>query len=143
MPGLKSLSSLPKERFTDIIHMQIPFRKVHESPKSFKLKNNAIECFGTFWRSGKSLVTIQGELKGEAEFVCDRCGEIFTAPVDESFTIEAVDRPVKVEESLDMVECSDGIVDFEYICKSEIASIQSEYHLCPNCKDKEDFEMEI
>ncbi|WP_456403006.1 YceD family protein [Hydrogenimonas sp.] len=123
--------------------MQIPFRKIHEAPKPFCLKEDEVECSGTFRRSGKHRVTLEGELKGEIEFACDRCGALFRAPVEESFTLELVDRPVKVEESLDMIECLDGIVDFDGICKSEIGSMQSEYHLCPECEDEEDFEKEF
>ena len=123
--------------------MQIPLRKIHESPGKFHLKEDGIECFGTFHRSGRYKVTIEGKLKGEADFVCDRCGNSFSASVDESFVLEAVDRPVKVEESLDMIECLDGVVDFDSVCRSEIASIVSQYHLCPECEGEEDFEIEI
>ena len=123
--------------------MQIPLRKIHEPPKPFRLKENGVECFGTFRRSGKHKVLIEGVLKGETDFVCDRCGCTFSAPVEESFALEVVDRPVKVEESLDMIECLDGIVDFDSVCKSEMASIESEYHLCPKCEGEEDFEIEI
>ncbi len=123
--------------------MQIPLRKIHESPGKFRLKEDGIECFGTFHRSGRDRVKIEGKLKGEALFVCDRCGSSFTAPVEESFVLEAVDRPVKVEESLDMIECLDGVVDFDSVCRSEIASIESQYHLCPDCEGEEDFEIEI
>ncbi len=123
--------------------MQIPFRKIHESPKPFHIKDGRVECSGTFWRSGKHKITIEGKLEGETEFICDRCGKSYGAPIEESFSLEAVDRPVKVEDSLDMVECLDGIVDFDSICRSETASIQSEYHLCPECADKEDFEIEL
>ncbi len=123
--------------------MQISLRKIHESPKPFKITENGIACSGSFRRTGKHIVLIEGTLKGELELVCDRCGSSFMAPIDESFAIEVVDRPVKVEESLDMIECLDGIVDFNSICKSEITAIQSEYHLCPKCEDDEDFEIEI
>ncbi len=123
--------------------MQISLRKIHESPKPFKITEDSIECSGSFRRTGKHTVEVEGELKGELELVCDRCGSSFKAPLDESFSLEVVDRPVKVEESLDMIECLDGIVDFDSICKSEVAAIQSEYHLCPNCEDDEDFEIEI
>lgn len=123
--------------------MQILFRKIHEAPRHFRLKENDVECSGTFRRSGKHCVALEGRLEGEIEFLCDRCGAHFKAPMDEPFSLELVDRPVKVEESLDMIECLDGIVDFDAICRSEIESIQSEYHLCPECRDDEDFEKEF
>ncbi|MCF6201357.1 MAG: hypothetical protein L3J42_04445 [Hydrogenimonas sp.] len=123
--------------------MQIPFRKIHEAPKPFQLEEGGVECIGTFWRSGKDKIAIEGRLKGETLFTCDRCAKSYKASIDESFSLEAVDRPVKVEESLDMVECLDGIVDFDSICRSEIASIQSEYHLCPECEERDDFEIEL
>jgi len=80
--------------------MQIPLRKIHESPGKFHLKEGGIECFGTFHRSGRHKVTIEGRLEGEADFVCDRCGKNFGSPVKESFLLEVVykitlARPVK------------------------------------------------
>jgi hypothetical protein len=74
--------------------------------------------------------------------ICDRCGDDFTKEVEEPFHLEVVDRPLKVDESLDVIECPDGIVDFDQICDSEIASIQSEYHLCPRCQGQKNFEVE-
>jgi uncharacterized metal-binding protein YceD (DUF177 family) len=88
-------------------------------------------------------VTLDGRIEGDLPLRCDRCGEAFTRHIHEPFVLEAVDRPLKVDESLDVVECPDGIVDFDQICESEIASIQSEYHLCPRCAEQEDFEIEI
>ncbi len=123
--------------------MQISLKKIHESAKPFKIEEESVEFYGNFRRTGKHTVAIDGRLKGELELFCDRCGESFRRDLDESFSIEAVDRPVKVEESLDMIECLDGIVDFDSICKSEIAAIESEYHLCPKCEEEDDFEIEI
>ena len=74
---------------------------------------------------------------------CDRCGCDYEKPIDETFRIEVVDRPFKVDESLDVVECPDGIVDFDDIFKSEINAIKSEYHLCADCAQDETFEIEF
>ena len=123
--------------------MQILLRKIHESKSDFSVEKEGLACHGTFWRSGKHRVQIEGEIEGSLPLSCDRCGETFKKPLKERFSVEVVDRPVKVDDSLDVIECPEGIVDFDAICESEIASMQSEYHLCPGCKEHEEFEIEL
>ncbi len=123
--------------------MQIQLRKIHESANDFSIEKEKVLCHGLFWRSGKNRVQIEGEIEGLLSINCDRCGEIFEKPIKEKFIVEIVDRPVKVEDSLDVIECPNGIVDFDAICESEIASIQSQYHLCPECDEDEEYEIEL
>jgi uncharacterized metal-binding protein YceD (DUF177 family) len=122
--------------------MRILLRKIHENRNPFSLEKEGLVCRGEFWRSGRHAVTLEGRIEGDVPLTCDRCGEAFTKHIEEPFRIEVVDRPLKVDESLDVIECPDGIVDFDRICESEIASFQSEYHLCPRCGEEEDFEIE-
>ena len=123
--------------------MQILFRKIHETRNPFDLTIEGARCHGEFWRSGKHAVVLQGRIEGRTAMSCDRCGCDYEKPIDESFRIEVVDRPFKVDESLDVVECPDGIVDFDDIFKSEINAIKSEYHLCADCAKDETFEIEF
>jgi uncharacterized metal-binding protein YceD (DUF177 family) len=123
--------------------MQIQLRKIRENRNDFSIEKDGLVCHGTFWRSGKQSVMIEGTVEGDITLRCDRCGEAFERHIAEPFRIEVVDRPLKVDESLDVIECLDGIVDFDMICESEIASIQSEYHICPRCEGTNDFEMEF
>lgn len=123
--------------------MQILFRKIHETRNPFDLTIEGTRCHGEFWRSGKHAVTLQGRIEGRTVMSCDRCGCDYEKPIDETFRIEVVDRPFKVDESLDVVECLDGIVDFDDIFESEINAIKSEYHLCPDCAKDETFEIEF
>jgi uncharacterized metal-binding protein YceD (DUF177 family) len=122
--------------------MRILLRKIHENPNLFSIERDGWVCRGEFWRSGSNQVALEGIIKGLIPLICDRCGDDFTKEVEEPFCLEVVDRPLKVDESLDVIECPDGIVDFDQICDSEIASIQSEYHLCPRCQGQENFEIE-
>jgi len=122
--------------------LRVQLRKVRESKSTFLMEKGKVQCGGTFWRSGE-LVKIEGAVEGELQLTCDRCGESFEKVVSEPFFLEASDRPVKVDESLDVIECFDGIVDFDEICESEIASIESGYHLCPRCERDEGFETEL
>jgi hypothetical protein len=122
--------------------MQILLRKIRETESPFELNRDGLCYSGKFWRSGKHRVKIDGTIEGNLPLVCDRCGEEFSKPVAESFHVEIVDQPLKVDDSLDVIECLDGIVDFDMILKSEIASMQSEYHFCPTCQDMDDFEIE-
>ncbi|WP_201352551.1 YceD family protein [Hydrogenimonas urashimensis] len=123
--------------------MKILLRKIHENRNPFSIRKEGLLCSGEFWRSGKHAVTVDGTVEGDIGLMCDRCGEAFSKHISEPFHVEVVDRPLKVDESLDVIECPDGIVDFDMICESEIASIQSEYHLCPQCEGTNDFEMEF
>ncbi|WP_456382278.1 YceD family protein [Hydrogenimonas sp.] len=123
--------------------MRILLRKIREERSAFSIEKERLVCSGEFRRSGKHTVVVEGSIEGDISLRCDRCGEAFTRHIVESFDLEIVDRPLKVNESLDVIECPDGIVDFDTICESEIASIESEYHLCPECKGKSDFEMEF
>jgi len=122
--------------------MQILLRKIRETENQFDIKVDDINCSGYFWRSGKNKAEIEGKIQGNIPLSCDRCGEQFSDYIEEPFHIEVVDQPLKVTDCLDVIECLDGIVDFDMICKSEIASIQSEYHLCEKCKDIDEFEIE-
>ena len=123
--------------------MKILLRKIHETHQPFSIEKGKLLYQGEFWRSGKHEVTVEGSIEGEIELDCDRCGETFRCQIDEPFRAEVIDRPLKVDESLDVVECPDGYVDFDMICESETASIRSEYHLCPKCGKDEIFEIEI
>ncbi len=123
--------------------MQIALRKIRDRKQPFEIDEKGVACRGEFWRSGGHEVTIVGKIEGDILLACDRCGENYTETLDEPFRLEVVDRPLKVEESLDVIECADGIVDFDTICHGEIASIESEYHLCPKCRQVEDFEIEL
>jgi uncharacterized metal-binding protein YceD (DUF177 family) len=123
--------------------MQILLRKIHENRNPFSIEKEGMVCRGEFWRSGRHTVRLEGRIEGDVSLTCDRCGEAFEKHIEEPFLLEVVDRPLKVDESLDVIECPDGIVDFDRICESEIASIQSEYHLCPRCGEQENFEIEF
>jgi len=122
--------------------MQVLLRKIREAENRFDIKVDDVSCSGYFWRSGKYKAKIEGKIQGNISLFCDRCAEQFSSYIEEAFYIEVVDQPLKVTDCLDVIECLDGIVDFDVICKSEIASIQSEYHLCKKCKDMDEFEIE-
>jgi hypothetical protein len=51
---------------------------------------------------------------------------------------------IETSDDLDIIEFVDGVIDLDFILKSEISSIQNYYNLCESCKtqDKE-FEQEF
>jgi len=122
--------------------MQILLRKIRETENRFDIKVDNLSCNGYFWRSGKHKAEIKGNIEGKISLTCDRCGGSFFNDIKEPFHLEVIDEPLKVIDCLDVIECLDGIVDFDTICRSEIVSIQSEYHLCDKCKDIDEFEVE-
>ena len=123
--------------------MRIELRKVRQERQPFEIALESAVCRGTFWRKDRYVVRLEGRVAGEVSLACDRCGEHFVKQIDETFGLDAVDRPLKVDESLDVVECPDGFVDFDAICESEIASIRSEYYLCPHCAGRDFSEIEF
>jgi len=120
--------------------VRILLRKIHQSRQPFRLEREKVVCQGEFWRSGSHEVTVEGVVEGDLDLQCDRCGEAYEESVREPFRVAVVDRPLKVEDSLDVIECPDGYVDFDMLCESETAAIRSEYHVCPKCGADETFE---
>jgi len=122
--------------------MQILLHKIRKTKSQFDVKIDQVSYNGCFWRNKKHSVKVEGKIQGDVALVCDRCGEQFLKNIDEQLCVEVINQPLKVTDCLDVIECLDGVVDFDMICKSEIASIQSGYHLCKKCKDVDGLEVE-
>jgi hypothetical protein len=124
--------------------MKIVFDKVGHTKKPFSLTVNDILLEGTLVKRGYHQVKLDGELKGDVNLTCDRCGDEFNQDMNSSLNLTLSDELIETQDDLDIIEFLDGVIDLEFIVQSEIASIESSYHICLKCEsDEDEFEKEF
>ncbi|MBD3792929.1 MAG: hypothetical protein IE889_02045 [Campylobacterales bacterium] len=124
--------------------MKIVFAKVGQIAKPFQLEQNGILFEGTLQKSGYHQVKLEGELKGELELHCDRCGDSYTEAVNVLLNLTLSDQIIETEDDLDIIEFTDGVIDLDFIAQSEIASIEYSYNYCTKCQGSQElFEKEF
>jgi hypothetical protein len=124
--------------------MKIVFDKVGQSPKPFELTVEGISLEGTLAKSGYHRLRLQGDLKGQVELLCDRCGDAYQYDMNSPLNLTLSDQVIETEDDLDIIEFIDGVIDLEFIVQSEIASVQNSYHYCKICEsNEEEFEKEF
>ena len=124
--------------------MKIVFDKVAQSQKPFDLTVNAVRLEGTLKKSGYHRLELEGNLSGEIELCCDRCGDEYHYDMTSPLNLTLSDEIVETEDDLDIIEFIDGVIDLEFIVQSEIASVENSYHYCLNCMDSdEEFQKEF
>jgi len=124
--------------------VKIFFDKVSYSKKPFKLRVDNITLQGSLEKKDYHKVELDGELSGELELICYRCGEQFYKPLKSPLTLTLTDRVVEISDDLDIIEFLDGVIDLDFILNSEVSSIQNYYNLCSNCKsENREFEQEF
>jgi len=89
-------------------------------------------------------VKLEAILSGEIDLICYRCGKEFKKELETPLNLTITNRVIETSDDLDIIEFVDGVIDLDFILKSEISSIQNYYNLCESCKtqDKE-FEQEF
>lgn len=123
--------------------MEISFDKISATPKSFSLSQDDVAFSGTLSKVDFNTVKLDGELKGDLEVCCDRCGVVFKTTIDQPLNLELCQKARQNKDNLDIIEFLDGTIDLGYILQSEIDSIRSSYHYCQKCDGIEEFEVEI
>jgi len=123
--------------------MKIEFRKVPQNPKEFSALHDSVEIEGTFCKISPSLVKIDAVLKGNTEIDCCRCGKTDTVTLNEEANFLLSDGIYKSESEDLVIEIENSLIDFDEIIESELASIKSDYYLCDNCSQNDDFEKEF
>jgi len=84
----------------------------------------------------KNETIITGKLKGKVQVECIKCLEPFLKEVDEEVKFKVVKPPYNgFDEEYDIIEQEN--FNLEEIIKSEIASIKSDYNVCPKCQNVE------
>ncbi len=124
--------------------MKIEIKKVPFNEKEFKASFDSVEIEGTFCKMSSSLVKIDGKLKGITNISCSRCGSECQINLDEEENFLISDGIYKDEEHKDLViEVQNGIINFDEIIQSELESIKSDYYLCEQCSQDDNFEKEF
>lgn len=111
--------------------MQIAFRKITKSPKSFELVQDGLKLSCTLARVNDKIARLEGKIHGKIELICDISGDEFLKSVDENLTLHISDGICNVQsqsENFDIIEIFDGQIDLNYIFSSEIELIKSDYH---------------
>jgi len=124
--------------------MKIVFDKVGQTPKPFNLSVEGINLEGSLTKSGYHRLLLEGNLSGELELSCDRCGKAYHYDMKSPLRLTLSSEVIETEDDLDIIEFIDGVVDLEFIVQSEIASIENSFHCCPKCDgDESEFEQEF
>ena len=115
--------------------MKIESRKITANPKYFCLdlvgENYKINIKGNLSKIHNGLIKIDSTITGEMDLVCDKSGESFKKNINDNMILFAKDGIYdsrKDRDYFDVVEFFDGYVDLEYIFKSELESMQLDYH---------------
>jgi len=115
--------------------MRIPFRRVSTEPQSFVLEKKGLKMEGTLRRYQSTLVLMEATIKGTLGVDCFRCGESFDIMPDENVEILISDGVFHgQDETYDVVEMYDGVIDLDTVFESEIALIESDFHACDQCR---------
>ena len=122
--------------------MKIVFDKVGSTAKPFELEVQRMKMAGSLQKSGYHRVLLDAIVSGETELVCDRCGIAYDAPSEYQLKLTLSDIVSEDKDDLDIIEFLDGIIDIDFIIKSEINAIEGSFHYCEDCCDSEE-ELEI
>ncbi|MDD2697891.1 MAG: hypothetical protein PHF17_03715 [Arcobacteraceae bacterium] len=117
--------------------MQIEFKKVPSLEKEFSIKLNSVEFSGTFCKISQNLVKLKSKIVGKLLVDCCKCGEEHYIEVDEiqDFILSDGEFSSSNEREGEIViEIENHVVDFDEILSSELESISSDYHICPDCQ---------
>ena len=115
--------------------MQIPFRRITTEPQPFSIQKRGVTISGTLRKGPSGLVLLEAAMQGSLEVDCYRCGESFAIMPDEKVEFLIADGIFHgQDDTYDVVEMHDGVVDLDEIFDSEIALIESDYHACDKCK---------
>jgi len=124
--------------------VKIVYDKIGQTKKPFELSVAGVKLKGTLAKSGYHRLRLEGNLDGEVELSCDRCGEVYQYAMQYPLNLTLSDEVIETKDDLDIIEFIDGVIDLEFIVQSEIASVQNAYHYCEKCEnDEEEFEKEF
>jgi len=119
--------------------MKIAFNKVSRYPFDFNYQEGNLKISGQLQRVSSYKAELIGEIEGEIELACNRCGKSFKESINIPLKLYLTNRPLSIDDELeDMIEFLDGIIDISQILESEIASYLSDYHYCPKCAESEE-----
>jgi len=122
--------------------MKIEFSKVPHGEKEFELKLDSVSFSGTFSRISSRLAKMNAQINGNLSVYCSKCGNTFSINIDENQLYILSDGPFASQDERDdelVIEIEDHMIDFDEILRSEVASIDSDIHICNNCIKNDTF----
>jgi uncharacterized metal-binding protein YceD (DUF177 family) len=122
--------------------LQIVFDKIGHTPKPLEQSIDGVRLKGTLTKERFHKVLLDSHLDGEIELCCDRCGKSYQHIFDDELRLTITDEAIEDKDDLDIIEFLDGIIDIDFIIKSEINAIEGSFHYCDDCCDSEE-ELEI
>jgi len=122
--------------------LQIVFDKIGHTPKPLEQSIDGVRLKGTLTKERFHKVLLDSHLDGEIELCCDRCGKSYQYIFDDELRLTITDEAIEDKDDLDIIEFLDGIIDIDFIIKSEINAIEGSFHYCDDCCDSEE-ELEI
>lgn len=117
--------------------MQIEFKKIPTTDVHFEVSLEDIVVSGNATKIDKTMVRLDGTMRGLVVYACDRCGAEFNLKVDEKVEVFASDglyEDQSGEDLLNIVEFFDGSINFDTILQSELEALKSDYHYCGDCE---------
>lgn len=116
--------------------MKIPFLKVAPTPTPFEIERDGVNFKGTLTRKNHSLIKCGGEIQGELEHNCDRCGADIKLDLNEQVSLLLSDGEYRDNEGelADVIEFFGGFIDLDEVLLGEIEAYKSDYFYCDVCK---------
>ncbi|BDQ27215.1 hypothetical protein [Helicobacter heilmannii] len=116
--------------------MRLEMQKIGHSAKSVACTFEGVRLDGQVRRVAPKLFVLEGRLHGEVAVVCARSAQVFNKTMSQDLKLLLCDGMFDPKQgleglgvdALDTIECFDGIIDFEDILRSEVQSIQADYH---------------
>jgi hypothetical protein len=123
--------------------MKIEFRKIPLNSSEFEIISNSVKFLGTFSKMSSKLAKINANLNGQCDVDCCKCGDNIVVNLDEKIDFLVSDGIYESvqndDEEFVIIEVQDHILDFDEVLHSEIESLKSEYHVCENCKNNDNY----
>ncbi|BCZ18223.1 Hypothetical protein NHP190003_15050 [Helicobacter sp. NHP19-003] len=116
--------------------MRLDMQKIGHSVKSVACAFEGVHLDGQVHRVAPKLFMLEGHLHGEVPVVCARSAEVFNKTLSQDLKLLLCDGVFDPKQSLegwgvdalDTMECFGGVIDLEDILRSEVQSIQTDYH---------------
>lgn len=117
---------------------QIPFSRVRDTPYPFHLNQDDIKFEGDLSNFRQDQLLLVAKITGSLPVQCFRCGESFDLKVNEDVSFLLHNGIYHgQDETYDVVEVENGMVDLSEVFQSETTLIQCDYHACPACIENE------
>jgi len=117
--------------------MKISLRTLPLEEQSFSQDFEDVTFSGTVRKKRDSIAFLSANIVGKVLLTCDRCAEEFEEAINEKQEMLISDGIFNgSDESYDIIEAENGLIDFELILQSELNLFRGDYHYCAACADK-------